>query len=162
MYSWDDTGCSGKHAYFDGFLEGKSVNVTGFTSTLGSIDNIPIDNVLYEFYKEGGTVVLIEHNNTIYMGDDMIDYLANSIQCEDNGVRVNLRPAVYYPNNNNTKSIIFPDGNSIPVEYDGVLPRIAVRKPTKYEVENCERNALTSKLDWGLYGHLNGIESVLE
>ena len=53
-----------------------------------------------------------------------------------------------------------------------MLPCIAVRKPTNYEVENGERIALTSKFDWGSYGkggsfskveaHSNGIESVLE
>ena len=58
------------------------------------------------------------------MGDDKIDYLANPIQCEDNYMRVDLRPKLYYPNNNNTQSITFPDGNPIPVEYNGVLPCI--------------------------------------
>ena len=63
--SWDDTGCSCKHAYVDGFVEGKSVNVTGFTSTFVYIYNITISHVLYAFDKEYGTVVLIEHNNTV-------------------------------------------------------------------------------------------------
>ena len=45
--SWADTVCSGKHAYVDEFIEGKSVNVTGFTSTLGSIDNLIIYHVLH-------------------------------------------------------------------------------------------------------------------
>ena len=38
-------------------------------------------HVLYELDKEDLTVVLIEHNNTIDMGDDMIDSLDNPIQC---------------------------------------------------------------------------------
>ena len=67
-------------------------------------------------------MVLIEHNNTIYLGKDMIDSLANPIQYEDNDVRGNLRPKVYDLNNNNSKSITFPDGTSILVEYNGVLP----------------------------------------
>ena len=81
-------------------------------------------------------MVLIEHNNKIYMGDNMIDYLDNTIQCEDNDVIVDLRPKVYYPNKNNAQSTTFPDENSIPVEYDGVIPCIAICKPTKYEVAN--------------------------
>ena len=48
-------------------------------------------------------MVLLEHNSTIYMGDNMIDYLANPIQCEDIDVRVDLRPKVYYINMNNAK-----------------------------------------------------------
>ena len=58
--SWAGTECSGKHAYIDEFVEGKSVNVTGFTSTLGSIHNLTIAHVLYAFDKEDGTVFLLE------------------------------------------------------------------------------------------------------
>ena len=82
-------------------------------------------------------MVFLEHNNTTYMGDGMIDSLANPNKCEDNDVRVDLSPKVYDPNNNNTHQINFPDGTSISVEYNGVLPCISVRKPTKYEDENC-------------------------
>ena len=60
-----DTGCSVEHAYVNEFVDGKSVNVNGFTSNLGSIDNLTIAHVQYEFYKEDGTEVLREHNNTI-------------------------------------------------------------------------------------------------
>ena len=49
LYSWAGTSCSGKHAYVDEFVEGESVNVASD--------------------KEDGTVVLLEHNTTIYMGD---------------------------------------------------------------------------------------------
>ena len=97
-------------------------------------------------------MVLLEHNNKIYVGGNMVDSLANPIQCKGNYVRVDLRPKVYDPNNNNAQSITFPDGNSIPVEYNGVLPCIAVCKSTKYRVENCEGIALTSKFDWGPFG----------
>ena len=106
------------------------------------------------------------------MGDNMIDYWANLIKCEDNDVRVNLRPKVYDKNNNNKQSTNLQDGTSIPIEYYGVLPWIAARKPTKYQVESCEKIALTSKFDWDPYGkrgsfynaeaHSNDIESVLE
>ena len=68
----------------------------------------------------------------------MIDSLTNPIQCEDNYIRVYLPPKLYYPNKNNKQSITFPDINSTPVENDGVLPCISIRKLTKYEVENCE------------------------
>ena len=66
--SWAGTGSPGKYAHVDEFVEGKSVNVSGFTSTLVSIDDRPISHVLCAFDKEGGTVVLLEYNNAIYMG----------------------------------------------------------------------------------------------
>ena len=88
------------------------------------------------------------------MWDDMIDSLVNPIQCENNYGRVDLRPKLYDLNNNNTQSITFPDWFSIPYEYYGVLPYIAIHKPTNYEVENCEQIVLTSKLD--LYPYITG------
>ena len=91
-------------------------------------------------------------NDTTYMGDDMIDSVDKPIKCKDNYVIVGLCQKVYYPNNNKAQSITFSGGNSIPVEYNGVLPCIAVYKSTKYRVENCEGIALTSKFDWGPYG----------
>ena len=42
---WADTGCSEKHTYVDEFDEVNSVNVTEFTSTLGSINNRHISHV---------------------------------------------------------------------------------------------------------------------
>ena len=113
---WADTGCSGKNGCVDEFVEGKSVNVTGFTSNLGSIYNLTIDHVLYEFDKQDETVVLLEHNNNIFMGYNMIDSLGNPVQCEDNDVIFNLITKAYYPNNNNSQSITFPGGTSIPDE----------------------------------------------
>ena len=114
--SWADTGCSGENAYVDEFVEGNCVNVTGITPTLVSIDNLPIAHLLYVFDKEYVTVVLFEHNHTIYMGDNMIDSLCNPIQYEDNDVIVDLSPKVYYSNNDNSNLITFLGGNSIPVE----------------------------------------------
>ena len=83
---------------------------------MGSIDSLTIYHGLYSFYKEDRNVVFLEHNNTIYMGEDIIDSLANPIQCEYNAVKIDLHPKVYYPNNNNAQSITLPYGTSIPVE----------------------------------------------
>ena len=94
------------------------------------------------------------------MGDEIIDSLANLIKCEDNYVIVDLCPKLYYPNKNNAQSITFLYGTSIPVEYNGVCPCMAVRKSTKYEVENCKRIDLTSKLDWDPYGKVGNFSKV--
>ena len=105
-------------------------------------------------------MVLFEHNNTIYMGDDMINSLANPIQFEYHDLRIHLHPKLYYPNKNNAQPITFLDKNSILVDYDVVLLCIDVRKLTKYEVENCEQISLTSKFDWGPYGKGGGVSKV--
>ena len=71
-----------------------------------------------------------------------------------------MRPKINYTNNNNAQLITFPDGTLILVEYDVVLPCIAVRRTTKYEVENCERIFLTSKFYWDPYGKLGSFSKV--
>ena len=113
---------------------------------MGSIDNIPIARVLYELNKQYGTVVFLEQNNKMYTGNNMTDYLANLIKYEDNDVRVDLHPKFYNRNKNTSQLITFQYKTSIPVDYDGLLPCIAIYKPTKYEAENCEQIALTSNL----------------
>ena len=55
------------------------------------------------------------------MVDDMIDYLPNQIQCEDNGVSIDLCPQFYNSNNNDAQSITLLYVTSIPVEYYGML-----------------------------------------
>ena len=64
--SWADTSCSGKHAYVESFVEGRTVNATGFSASLGSMKNLPIANVVYAYDKADGQTLLLENKNTIY------------------------------------------------------------------------------------------------
>ena len=63
--SWANTGYSGKHAYVEEFISGRTVNATGFAPSLGSLKNLPIDNVLYAYDTPSGKTVLLEHKNVI-------------------------------------------------------------------------------------------------
>ena len=65
--SWADTGCSGRHAYVEEFVIGKTVTAIGFSSALGKLDNLLYAHVLYAYDHEDGWILLLEHNNTIYM-----------------------------------------------------------------------------------------------
>jgi hypothetical protein len=67
--SWADTCCAGKHCYVQEFVDGKTVTASGFTSSLGSLQNLPIANVIYAYDHSNGTTLLLECNNAIYMGD---------------------------------------------------------------------------------------------
>ena len=70
------------------------MTATGFSSSLGKLHNLAYIYVLllYVYDYEEGPVVSIKHNNTIYMGDNMDDSLSNSMQLEEDGVRVDIRP----------------------------------------------------------------------
>ena len=72
--SWADTSCSGKHAYVESFVEGQTINASGFTSSLGTMKNLPIaDILLYVYDMNDGQTILLGNNNTIYLGKDMTD-----------------------------------------------------------------------------------------
>ena len=147
--TWADTSCAGKHAYVEAFIEGRIVTASGFSATMGTMDNLRIAHVVYAYDLNDGNTLLLENNNAIYMGDAMTDSLINPLQCEDNQVRIDVRPEKYHGNNSKTcQRIIFEDGFEIPIEYEGVLPFITVRKPTPYELDVCERRQLTSDHNW--------------
>ena len=146
--TWADTCCAGKHAFVEEFIVGKTVTATGFTSTLGSVPDLPVANVLYAYDTAEGTVLLLECNNSIYLGDKMGDSLMNPIQAEEVDVRVDTRPNRYYPHEIGCQCLTFPDGTIIPVLYEGVLPYVPVRRPTKEEVHSCRRLELSSRAPW--------------
>ena len=128
--SWTDTGCAGRHAHVEEFVLGKTVIATGFSSSQGKLDDLPFSYFLYAYDHVERSVILIEHNHTIYMGDNMDDSLSNPIQSEEAGVGVDLRPKYYYKDENHAQTITFPDDTIIPILYDGSLPFIPVRWPT--------------------------------
>ena len=145
--SWAETSCSGRHAFVEEFVEGKTVTATGFSTSLGSLKDLPIAHVLYAYDSHDGETIILEHNNTIYLGEDLQDSLANPIQSEENDVRIDIRPKVIYKDES-SQSVTFPDGTIIPIRYDGVLPYIPIRRPTSAEIHSCRRLSMTSRFDW--------------
>ena len=149
--TWADTSCAGKHAYVEEFIEGASVTATGFTHSLGKLENLPIANVVYAYDYNDGTTILLENNNAIYLGDAMNDSLLNPIQSEENDVRIDIRPRRYYPNDPLAQTVTFSDGTTLPVLYDGVLPYLPVRRPTANELDSCRRLEISSRYKWDPY-----------
>ena len=83
--SWSDTCCAGKHEFVEEFIEGKTVTASVFISSLGSISNIPIANIVNTYDAPDGTVLLLQCNNLIYLGQKMSSSLLNLIQAEEVG-----------------------------------------------------------------------------
>ena len=75
--TWADTGCSGKHAYVEEFLIGKTVTAMGFSSSLRKLDNLPYANVLYAYDHASQTNNIWQ--SIFYMAFAEF-YLANAIQ----------------------------------------------------------------------------------
>ena len=161
--SWADTSCAGKHAYVESFIEGKTVNATGFSSSLGSMKNLPIVNVVYAYDHANGQTLLIENHNAIYLGEHMNDSLLNPIQAEENNVHIDLRPKRFYPHETTEcQSITFSDGTILPLLYEGVLPYLPIRKPTPDEIDTCTRLSITSEHEWDPYSYEGFVSSITQ
>ena len=76
-----------------------------FPESLVSMKYLPVAKILYDFYKADGYTVLLEHNNTIYMGKDMEESFTNPIQLECNSIKVDLRPKEFYPDKEHAQII---------------------------------------------------------
>ena len=92
---WADTCCSGKHTFSEEFIKGNTVTAMVFTSSLGSVSNLPIENVFYAYDALDVTVILLECNNPIYIGQKKSDSLLNPIQAEEVRVCVDKQPRQY-------------------------------------------------------------------
>ena len=68
--SWADTVCAGRHAYVEESVVDKLIMVSGFTPELGTLPDLPVDNVLYA-YDSKDEIIILESNNTIYLSDKM-------------------------------------------------------------------------------------------
>ena len=152
--TWADTCCVGKHAHIDSYVDGKMVSAKGFASTLPTLDNIPIVNASFAYDDGTGRTWLLQVNNAIYLGSHMDHSLLCPNQCEDNDIRIDLRPSFYYPNSPTASTVYCPSHQlSIPVLHRGPLPHIHVRRPTGEEILTCPIIELTSTAEWNPYDH---------
>ena len=103
---------------------------TGLYQSLVSLKDLHIANVPYAHDTLDGTTILLEHNNTIYMGYMMEDCLTNPLQSEYNGIHIDIHPKNYYPDDYGSQTFTIRYDTIITILYDGVLPYIPLRSPT--------------------------------
>ena len=99
---------------------------TGFSSSMDSLKDLHIANDLYAYNTLDGTNILLDHNNTIYMGDMMEFYLTNPLQSEENGIHIFIHTKNSFPDDSGSQNIPLPDCTLIPILYCGVPPYIPV------------------------------------
>jgi hypothetical protein len=75
---------------------------------VGYYDSIytTLDQKLIKCTTSGETIILI-FNQSIYGGEFMEDGLVNPIQCMQNDVRIDSRPRIFYPDDENSQTIQF-------------------------------------------------------
>ena len=160
MDSWADTNVLGKHTYVEEFVECCTITSIGFTSALRYMKYLPIANVLYAYDISYGTTIILEHNNTVYIGNDRVDFLTNPIQSEEYGNRVDLIPRDYYIYQEGFQYIILNDWTMIPILYYGILPDIPARETNPEEIYERERVKMSPQDPWDTYTEAGNFSSV--
>ena len=146
--SYADTSVAGKHAHVIDFIDGKKVTAKAWNNQ--KTTNLNIANVAYAYDSPTGQTIILLVNQAIYGGNMMEDSLLQPIQCLHNNVIIDTRPKSFYPNDNNSQSISFQDKH-LPLEFNGPLPFLHVRRPTSKEFNTCPHFDLTSHDDWDPY-----------
>ena len=149
--TWADTCCVGKHVYIREVVEGKMANANGFASGLPTVENIPIVHCTMAYDDVDGATYLLDVNNALYLGENIKNVLLCPNQCESNGIKIDLRPSEFYPNEPSASTIKCSDDLMIPILHDGPLPYFNIRHPTEDELKNCPRIELTAFHDWEPY-----------
>ena len=125
------------------------MNATGFFASPPSITNIPLANCCFAYDDENWETYILEINNALYLGDQMNHSLLYPNQCQDNEVRIDLRPKAYYKDSSTASTInCYDAGLKIKVQHKGPLPYFNVRYPTSDELLCCNIVQLTSTNKW--------------
>ena len=154
--SYADTSVAGRHAHVVEFIEGKQISAKAWDNN--TTHNLKIANVAYAYDSLNGQVIILLVNQAIYGGNKMNDSLLQPIQCLYNDVHIDTRPHAYY-DDPSAQSIIFDDVK-LPLEFNGPLPFLHVRRPTENEFNTCPHYALTSHDDWDPYQPTSAINKM--
>ena len=87
--------------------------------------------MIYTCNSTNSTTIVLEGNNSIYVGDDMLDSLMNSIQLENHNVRVDVCLKRFYPGDDLVQTVTFADGMVLLLLYNGILPYLLICRLTK-------------------------------
>lgn len=154
--SFADTCVAGKHAHVIDFIDGKEISARAWDGH--KTQNLRIANVAYAYDTPMGETIILIFNQSIYRGEFMEDSLVNPIQCLQNDVRIDSRPRIFYPDDENSQTIQF-EGQCINLVYDGPLPFVHVRRPTADEWRDCSHFNMTSPDDQPSYNTYSSVVS---
>ena len=157
--SFADTCVAGKHAHVIDFIDGKEISARAWDGH--KTQNLRIANVAYAYDTPMGETLILIFNQSIYRGEFMEDSLVNPIQCLQNDVRIDSRPRIFYPDDENSQTLQF-EGQCINLVYDGPLPFIHVRRPTADEWRDCSHYNMTSPDEWNPYSSASCIAAMTD
>ena len=149
-----DTCVAGKHAWVVEINEGYTANAHGFDDSSKALEGLPIVNVKYAYDdKITGETIIIELNHCIYLGGKKTDGILCPNQLRLNGLYVDERPSALFPGSQKTQCIV-GDERTFPLEMNGPLMELHVRRPSLDEITNEDLQVITftSPHGWDPYG----------
>jgi len=149
--------CSLNHtAYIIKYL-GKVAEVSGFTPSLNTLQDIPIVKaaLAYDEPESGETVILI-FNQALYFSNKLPNILLNPDQMRSQGLTVDDCPK-HLSRGKSTHSIIIEDENVIiPLCLYNIMSYFNVRIPSAEEIDQCLNIQMTpEQLEWEPYSDMH-------
>jgi hypothetical protein len=145
-----DTCCLGQTFVMED--TGRSADVQGFSSELGSLKDIPIGTcaTAIDIAATQTTIIAVFHES-LYFGDSLKESLLNPNQCQANSLTVDTCPR-QYSNGKSVHGIHIPEADLfLPFRLHGCISYFSSRLPTEEELANCDRVVHTSPAEWDPY-----------
>jgi len=141
----------GKNAFVFSRVNGRTCEVTPFSSELGTVKEVPIvvAAIAYHCQFTNETFVLIVHNALYILNMD--HNLVPPFILREAGVLINDVPKIHVKDpTENDHAIVFPDNNlRIPLQLHGIFSFFHTRMPTTQEIDECTEIIITpDSTDW--------------
>ena len=144
-----DTTCAGKHVKILERIDGPLFDVSPFNGP--PVKNVGLINGVVAVDREDGHAgYILEINNALDFTMSMDHSLLCPMQARVNGIKIDDVPKNIDPSS--SQSIILnPEGDSIPIYYNGPIPYINVRFPTSEDMDTFKWLSLTHHSLWEPY-----------
>ena len=141
----------GKNAFVFSRVNGRTCEVTPFSSDLGTVKEVPIVDaaIAYHCQFTNETFVLIVRN-ALYI-HNMDHNLVPPFILREAGVIINDVPKIHVQDpTENDHAIVFPDESlRIPLQLNGIFSYFHTRMPTSQEIDECTKIIITpDSTDW--------------
>ena len=134
-------------------IEGLTVDVIPFDSSIGKMSNLPIVNAIYAYDDPDSMhTLLLQFNNLRIYIKEMKNALLCPNQARENGIVINDVPPHLDHTNQTTFSIITGD-HELQLEQFGPTAFIHLRRPTEDELETLAPVDITGEEEWDPYGN---------
>ena len=141
-----DTICAGLNCRLIHYT-GQECTVSGFHSSLGAVDKVPIATVATAWSDEhtGQGFILIMHE-VLFFGNDLDHSLINPNQVRHNGFQLFDNPFETDPTRQ--MGIVLNESDRIPFQSQGTTIYFNTRYPTDHEMETYPHVVLTCEAPW--------------